>query len=311
MGEGMKKTNRTEPRETWALYGLAGILVVTVGWWAGALWPLPAATPEWVVRARAACFGSTESGLPNSGGWILLLGTPPAMLGALWLMGGDELRSGLRALAARRTGRWGMGAVAISLALLCGLAVLRVLDASGRLATAEAAVPPPTLPRLDRVAPPLTLLDQNSDAIRLEQFRGRPVLVTFAYAKCETVCPLIVHDALAAAAELSDLNPVLLIVTLDPWRDTPARLPHIAAMWKLPADSHVLGGSVEEVEAVLDAWEIARWRDPRTGEVSHPSLLYLVDAGGVIAYAVTGRSEQIVEAGRRLGGGGDAVKTEL
>jgi protein SCO1 len=302
MGE-MNRTDRFEKREAWALFGLGAILVVTVGWWAGALWPLPETTPEWVARARAACFGTTESGLPNSGGWILLLGTPPAMLTALWLMGGRELASGLQALNARRAGWWAMRAVALGLAYLAGLAGLRVAEAGGWLAVAEAAVLEPVPIRMDRPAPPLELVDQHGATLRLTQLRGRPVLVTFAYAKCTTVCPLIVHESLRAREELAAEDPAVLIVTLDPWRDTPARLPHVAETWKLDADSYVLGGSVDEVEAVLDGWEVPRSRDPRTGEVAHPSLVYVVDAEGRIAYAVTGRTEQIVQAVRRLEAG--------
>jgi cytochrome oxidase Cu insertion factor (SCO1/SenC/PrrC family) len=295
----MSTTERIDRRETWALYGLAAILVVTVGWWAGALWPLTEATPEWVARARAACFGSTESGLPNGGGWILLIGTPPAMIAALWLMGGRELRSGLRALASRPAGRWGMRVVALGLAYLCGLAAVRVLQAGGWLSEAEAAVASAPAPqRLDRVPPPFRLVDQHGERVSLEQFRGRTMLVTFAYGRCTTVCPLIVHESRAAVEELAEHQPVLLILTLDPWRDTPSRLPHLAGMWQLPDDARVLGGSVEEVELVLDGWEIPRSRDTRTGEVSHPSLVYVIDPDGMIAFVATGRREQIVEAVR-------------
>ena len=52
---------------------------------------------------------------------------------------------------------------------------------------------------------------------------GRPVVVTFAYAHCTTICPVIVSEVLGARDKLALHKPVVLIVTLDPWRDTPAR----------------------------------------------------------------------------------------
>jgi protein SCO1 len=298
MADGVTKLAR---REAAALWALAAVLLVSVGWWAAALWPLPADVPEWVVRARAACFGKTESGLPNAGGWIMLVGSPPTMLAALALMSGGALRDGLRSLGGRRGGRAALGTGAAALVLLLGAAALRVADASGVLDPAPRSAFAAEAPvRLDRPAPATTLVDQHGDRIGIERFRGRPVLVAFAYGRCETICPVIVQDALRAQARLEDLRPVVVVVTLDPWRDTPRRLPHVAESWGLGPGAHLLGGRVEEVEAALDAWQVRRSRDTRTGEVVHPPLVYVVDAEGRIAFAVPGGVDGIVEAARRL-----------
>jgi protein SCO1 len=301
-------TERARTTERWAVGALAAILVVTVGWWAGALWPLPPATPEWVVRARAACFGSTESGLPNSGGWILLIGTPVSMTVALLVIAGRELRSGLGAMGRTGARRAGLLATAALLLVLAGAAYERVAAASALpglpgLRGAEpalAALPAERLVRLDREAPPLALLDQHGERVGLADFAGRPVLLTFAYGKCETVCPTIVQSVRKAGAELAELDPAVLVVTVDPWRDTPRRLPHVADAWRLGPEARLLGGDVEEVEATLDAWGVERRRDMRTGEVAHPSLVYLIDREGRIAFALTGDPAQIVAAARRL-----------
>ena len=39
---------------------------------------------------------------------------------------------------------------------------------------------------------------------------------------------------------------------------------------------------------VLDAWKVARRRDPGTGDVAHPTLVHVLDAGGRIACAASG-----------------------
>jgi protein SCO1 len=157
----------------------------------------------------------------------------------------------------------------------------------------------------------LALVDQHGDVLTLDRFHGRPVLLTFAYAHCATICPLLVRDALAAqeasaerraAASTAEawLVPAVVVVTLDPWRDTPARLPHIARTWGLGEDAWLLSGPVDEVTAVLDAWQIPRGRDERTGEVTHPALTYLIDAAGRIAYASTGTRATLAELVQRL-----------
>jgi protein SCO1/2 len=128
------------------------------------------------------------------------------------------------------------------------------------------------------------------------------VFVTFAYAHCETVCPLIVQDVLKAQAEAAALNPAVVIVTLDPWRDSPARLAAIAAQWRLPRDAHVLSGDVAAVERTLDAWQVGRTRSAQTGEVTHMGVVYVLDRQGQVAFALTGVTDPatLVAATRRL-----------
>jgi cytochrome oxidase Cu insertion factor (SCO1/SenC/PrrC family) len=288
-------------REAAALGGLAAVLAVSVGWWAAALWPLPQEVPEWVVRARAACFGQTESGLPDAGGWVLLLGSPPVMLAALALMSGGALGAGLRRLSGSWPGRAAITGCASGLALLAGAAFVRVADAGGWLPGGATEAMASQVPlRLDRTTPSAALVDQHGARVSVEDFRGRPVLVTFAYGECHTICPVVVREALAARSRLAEADPVVLVVTLDPWRDTPRRLPHVAAGWGMGDGAHLLGGTVEEVEAALDAWSVPRGRDPRTGAVTHPPLTYVVDARGRIAFALTGGADEIVEAVGRL-----------
>jgi cytochrome oxidase Cu insertion factor (SCO1/SenC/PrrC family) len=54
------------------------------------------------------------------------------------------------------------------------------------------------------------------------------------------------------------------------------------------------------VDRTLNAWRVPRARNPRTGDISHPSVVYIVDADGRIAYVVTGGAEAISAAVRAL-----------
>ncbi len=276
-------------REVAVLTALAIILGLTVGLWALALWPLPTDAPLWLARTRAVCFGTTSSGLPDASGWVVMIVQPGIMLSILFAGWGRALADSVRWLARGATGRASLLAGATTLAIGLGAAGWRVARASDQSSVADLdEEPPATYPRLDRPAPPLGLLDQHGRAVSLEQFTGRTMLVTFAYAHCQTVCPVIVHDVIEARRAAPSPIPAALIVTLDPERDVPARLPAIAAQWKLDGEELVLSGSLAAVEAALDAWGIARVRDPKTGDVTHPRLVYIVDGQGRIAYATTG-----------------------
>jgi protein SCO1/2 len=145
-------------------------------------------------------------------------------------------------------------------------------------------------------------VDQHGATVSIAALRGRPVLLTFAYAHCTTVCPIVVQEVVRAQRGLGDVRPVVVVVTLDPWRDTPSRLPAMAQQWGLPADAHVLSGSVPAVEAALDRWSVPRSRDTTTGEVTHPQVVYVLDRDGRVAYSVTGDADAIVELTGRLQG---------
>ena len=45
-----------------------------------------------------------------------------------------------------------------------------------------------------RLAPPLRLRDIDGKEVNLKDLRGSPVLVTFVYAHCPDVCPLIMQS---------------------------------------------------------------------------------------------------------------------
>ncbi|GIW53059.1 MAG: hypothetical protein KatS3mg081_2414 [Gemmatimonadales bacterium] len=272
-----------------ALGGLGAILVLTAGMWALALWPAPERIPAWLLRAKVACFGSTPSGLPDASGWIVLTLQPALMLAILFAGWKNELEEALRYLLRLASGR---AAVSFSAAfLIAGLGAAGFRIASAGASPAEVATAPPAnfdYPRLDREAPSLDLVDQHGARFSLEQLSGRPVILTFAYAHCATVCPLIVRNAIRARREHRGAKPALVVVTLDPERDTPERLPAIARSWGLEDGEYLLSGGTAEVLAALEAWGVPRNRDPRTGEITHPVLTFLIDREGRIAYALTG-----------------------
>jgi protein SCO1 len=283
-----------------AVAALAAILAITASWWALALWPVGSTAPEWLLRTREVCFGSTADALPTPAGWLLLVGQPLGMMGLLATVWGTELRAGLALMAARFSGQLTLGVVsALVVAGLWATAVrVRTADfASFSTGAGEAAG---QLTRLNDAAPALSLTDQSGRQVTLADFRGRPVLVSFAFAHCPTVCPLIVSDVLTARARLEDDGPAVLLITLDPWRDTPSRLPAIARQWSLPGDAHVLSGAPDDVERTLNAWRVPRVRNMKTGDIAHPSLVYVVNGDGRITYVVNGNVDVIAAAVRAL-----------
>ena len=288
-------------RDAWPLGAVGFILTVSAVWWTFALWSLPDA-PEWLDRARAVCFNLTESGLPDAKGWLLLIGQPPAMLAALFVGWGTEVRDSLGRLVSAPAGR--MVAMGTVVALVTGLSLAgrQVLEARIPDVTFggdEAA--PETYPRLDRPWPSAAaLVEQSGEPFDLTRLEGRPALVTFAFGHCATICPVVVHQTRQVRLETGE-DFAIVVYTVDPWRDTPTRLPALVRQFELdPARDFVVSGSIEAVTAALERWNLPIVRDERNGDITHPGIVYLVEPDGTIAYASTGGIEQMVSLARRL-----------
>lgn len=291
--------------DAWPVGAIGFILIVSAAWWGFALWGVPGA-PEWAERTRAVCFNLSESGLPDAKGWMLLIGQPPTMLLMLFVGWGENVRGALSRLVTSRRGR--LAALGAATAVFSGLAFSGMRVADARAATAELAfvdgvdeAAPDTYPRLDRPWPSSEgLLAQDGGAFDLDRLDGKPALVTFAFGHCATLCPAIVHQARAVRHE-TGLDLAIVVLTLDPWRDTPSRLPALVEQYELDAArDYVVSGSIGDVNAALDAWTMARERDERTGDIIHPAIVYMVDGDGTIAYASTGGVLQMASLARRL-----------
>ena len=266
---------------------LAAIFVITAAWWALALWPVGTVQAEWLERTRAACFGAMPGGLPDAGGWILLIGEPAGMLAVLLGVWGRSLRHDLEALRGHRA--WQVTGVAGIALLLVGASLLitRVARAS---ADARVAI------RLDRglpltmdvAAPDVPLVDQHGRQTSLANLRGHPTLLTFAFGHCTTVCPAIIHDILAIRASSGRGDVPLIVVTLDPWRDTPDRLSTMTESWHLASSDRVLSGGIPDVQRALDQLGIGRRRNETTGDIEHGPTAMLLDASGHIRYRFDG-----------------------
>lgn len=294
-------------RQAAALAALYAILGISAAWWALALWPVPGAAPAWVERTRLACFGAEPGGLPNAGGWLVMVGQPLGMLLVLFAAWGRDLRGALARMLRSASGQLTAGVtLAAILAGAAGVA-MRVSEADARsfAANTTESLAGALTPVNDSV-PTMRLADQTGRIVGLDGLRGRPVLVTFAYAHCTTVCPLVVMDLLDVQRRLrvagadSTVVPRVVVVTLDPLRDTPSRLSSIATQWKLDRDGHVLSGPVMDVERVLNAWRVPRVRNESTGDITHPTMVYVIDRNGRIRYVTPSDPDLIAGAVQAL-----------
>lgn len=273
-----------------ALFALAAIVAITAGWWALALWPVGSVEPEWLARTRSACFGSHGGGLPDAGGWILLVGEPLGMTAVLFILWGHSLRRNLEWVWMRRA--WRLAAAFSAVMTLVFFTTLGLRVARAQASPSGIATGSGISIQTDFDAPSIDLVDQRGETVALSKLRGSPTLLTFAYGHCSAVCPSIVTDLRIVRQQSPKQGVRIAILTLDPWRDVPERLPMLSTHWKLAASDVVLSGAVQDVQTTLDALGIGRKRNETTGDIDHGTTVMLLDSRGRVRFRVDGGARE-------------------
>ena len=279
-------------------------LLITTGWWWAAFYQLPISAPTWLARAQAICFGLAPSGLPETYGWWQLILAPLSLLAALIAVWGVPLAHALRKVSHRWPGRVVLVVVLVVVAAEVSWIGGRIADglaASGpQEYPAQTGPFPIDYPRQKKIAPPIELTQAGGAPFRLQDLQGSPVVITFAYGLCDTICPVLVERARQGVMESEIAGARLVVVTLDPWRDRVSSLPGIAQRWKVQNSAILVSGPVEDVEDVLTSYRVPRSRDLSNGEITHPPLVIVIDAQGRLAYTLSNPSALwISEAVRR------------
>lgn len=132
-------------------------------------------------------------------------------------------------------------------------------------------------------APRFTLTNQDGQKYIFKP-GGKLVLVTFVYTTCPDVCPLFsAHFAAIqhALAEEKRENYLLLTISTDPKRDTPAKLKAYAAAFKANLKHwQFLTGSEKDISAVWKSFGV-NVKDHGNGQIQHTNLTTLIDAKGM------------------------------
>jgi protein SCO1/2 len=141
------------------------------------------------------------------------------------------------------------------------IAALMLAGALAGVATAfvfmrTTAVPPAleraTVFEAPRPLPAIALVDQTGETFDLQRLRGHWTLLFFGFTNCPDICPTTLATLAEARRQLADLAPGALpdvvLVTVDPARDTPGALARYVAHFD-PSFAGVTG-SQESIDAL-------------------------------------------------------------
>ena len=120
--------------------------------------------------------------------------------------------------------------------------------------------------------------------MRLSQFRGKAVLLTFIYTHCPDVCPLIVGNLHTAVLGLGSAAKKLQIiaVSVDPKGDTPATVNAFLAAHEMTGRMEYLVGSFKQLASVWRSYgvEVQASPDQREKTVGHSAFVYGITGRG-------------------------------
>ncbi len=190
---------------------------------------------------------------------------------------------------------------ALLLAVLALAPSARALSNDPPSARALSNDPPDSIYQLDAA-----LTNQDGRAHGLDLYRGHPVLITMFYGSCQATCPLII-DTLRSTeralppAQRAELR--VLLISIDPERDTPAALGALArerridtTRWTL---AHADAETVRRIAALLDV----QYRRLPGGEFNHATVIALLSTRGEIlaSSGALGRADDKLLAPLRAG----------
>jgi len=194
--------------------------------------------------------------------------------------------------------RWPLVALAIVLAAFAAAATWG-RGRPSHPALVGAVVQPP-LPAYD-----FHLTDQDGRSVSLSSLRGKPVALTFLYAHCPDVCPLIAEQFHETYQKLGDTarQVALVAVSVDPKGDTPAAVRDFLKTHHVVGELTYLTGSFKQLRDVWahyeigsDAQDIADINSParvtqqqkQPDQVGHTAIVYVIDPQGRIEVFLPG-----------------------
>ncbi|KVU67714.1 hypothetical protein WK72_15730 [Burkholderia ubonensis] len=143
----------------------------------------------------------------------------------------------------------------------------------------HAVAPGTTHSMADYALPPVELVRDDGKTVSLvdELNDGRPVILTFIYTSCTTICPMISQTLERLQGELgSDRDKVHIVsISIDPEEDTPARLRAYAARFDAGPEWQHYTGTVDASIAAQRAFNVYRG-----DKMNHAPVAFLRAAPG-------------------------------
>lgn len=138
---------------------------------------------------------------------------------------------------------------------------------------------------------------QDNDSLQMKEFSGYIVISAMVFTHCESACPRIVADMQRIESKLTDKemeSVKFLLVSMDPERDTPARLREFATEHKLNDRWTLICSSQDATQEIANVLGV-RIKKLEDGGFDHSNIIHVFDQGGIIIRQQNGFDAEQIE----------------
>lgn len=147
--------------------------------------------------------------------------------------------------------------------------------------------------------------NQKGENLKLTHFRNKIVIAAMVFTHCESACPRIVADMQRLESSLSEkeLQQVtFLLISMDPERDTPARLTEFATAHKLNSNWTLICSNPDATMEIANVLGV-RVKKLEGGGFDHSNIIHVLDREGVVVNQQNGfavEQEETIKTIRNL-----------
>lgn len=131
---------------------------------------------------------------------------------------------------------------------------------------------------------------QNNESLKLDHFRNKIIVAAMIFTHCESACPRIVADMQRIESSLSikKLQQVtFLLISMDPERDTPARLREFSAEHKLNSNWTLVCSTLDATMEIANVLGV-KVKKLEGGGFDHSNIIHVFNQGGIIVHQQNG-----------------------
>ena len=145
-----------------------------------------------------------------------------------------------------------------------------------------------------------SLIDENGAPVTEAVFKNKVALVFFGYTHCPDVCPTTLARLTRLRTKLGrgDDSFAIVLVTVDPERDTPQALARYAGLFGTPVIA--LTGSSAAIDGVKKQYGVYSAKVPQESgdyNVDHTASVFLIDRTGKFAATISpGEADPVARA---------------
>ena len=178
---------------------------------------------------------------------------------------------------------WGLASLVAIVAIAAGMLLSRaVMNRAEGPTLAKATLLNPARP-----LPPVAFIDDSGQPFGAERLRGRWSILFFGFTSCPDVCPTTLALLAQVEKKLADLpaaqQPQVILVSVDPQRDTPAQLSKYIKSFS-PTFTGITGeqAAVHEFALKMGVPVAITQLPDGSYTVDHSAAIFLVDPDGAL-----------------------------